>query len=69
LGGSESGLGEPRAETTSTCARVDGRRPEQRSFAIQLEGDAADDVTVAPGAEFSRCSLVMRDNKVVAAPF
>jgi len=29
----------------------------------------ADDVSVLPGAEFSRCSLVMRDNKVVATPF
>jgi len=24
---------------------------------------------VPPAAEFSRCSLVMRDNKVVATPF
>jgi len=30
---------------------------------------AADDVVVPPAAEFSRCSLVMRDNKVVATPF
>ena len=29
----------------------------------------ADDVSVLPGAEFSRCSLVMRDNKMVATPF
>ena len=29
----------------------------------------ADDVVVPAGAEFSRCSLVMRDNKVVATPF
>ena len=30
---------------------------------------AADDVVIAPGAEFSRASLVMRDNKLVATPF
>jgi NDP-sugar pyrophosphorylase family protein len=30
---------------------------------------ATDDVVVPPAAEFSRCSLVMRDNKVVATPF
>ena len=29
----------------------------------------ADDVIIPQAAEFSRCSLVMRDNKVVATPF
>ena len=30
---------------------------------------AADDVTIPAGAEFSACSLVMRDNKLTATPF
>ena len=34
-----------------------------------VECIVADDVEVPDGAEFSRCSLVMRDNKMVAAPF